>query len=85
VINASNIVAEIVDLKISFSLGLHLVGAPIGKTFNHLRTGGKAIDGPWVPWVKHWWCSRDVVGEGGSHDNLLTSEPGLEGVTAPLM
>jgi hypothetical protein len=45
VINASNIVVEVVDLKISFSLSLHLVGAPIGKTLNHLRTGGKAIDG----------------------------------------
>jgi hypothetical protein len=61
------------------------MGAPIGKTLNHLSEGGKAVDWLRVPWVTYSWCSCDVADESKSHMNRLLPDPCPERVAAPLV
>jgi hypothetical protein len=84
-VDASDIVTKVMHLETTLSPSLHLIGAPINETLNHLCIGWKAIAWPRVLWVAYLWCSHDVADEGRSHNNLFLPDPCSEGVTAPIV
>jgi hypothetical protein len=84
-VDAPDIVAEVTQLETALSLCLHLVKAPLHKTFHYFRTRVKMIYWPGVDWITYTWHSRDVADESGSHLDNHPSDPSQEGIASPLM
>jgi hypothetical protein len=84
-VDGSDIIVEVTQLKVALSLNLHLVRAPLSEALHYISTSGEIIPWPRVVWVAYSWCSRDVADEGGSHHDLYPLDPSLEGVIAPLV
>jgi hypothetical protein len=80
-IDASDLIAEVVDLEATLSLYLHLLRSPLYKVLNHLCSGKEVVNQLRVLWVAHLWHSSDGFDKIRGHMDLLSFDPSEEGIT----
>jgi hypothetical protein len=80
VVDALNLIAEVMDLEATLSICLHLVRASFYEALDHLCSGGRVVNRPRILRVVHSRCSSDSTNEVEGHMDLLLSDPGIEGI-----
>jgi hypothetical protein len=82
-VNASNLIAKVVDLEATLSLCLHLVKASLCEALDHLCSSGNVFNQLGILHVAHLRCSSDSTDEAGGHMDLLLFGPSIEGISSP--